>query len=105
MEEKYICKDCNYTADVSDVCPYCGMPMEPIDAKKIDDLTGEPDKSYDSDELDAVEENNLGPIDKKTDDLDDDFDEIIPEQDDDEEFLKNVKKENEEFHKKEEKKK
>lgn len=56
MQEGYICKDCNYTSDTAGNCPYCDMPMEPIDG--VDETTGEPSK-YKEEEIKEVEKENL----------------------------------------------
>lgn len=54
-EENFICKDCNYTNDTSGNCPYCDMPLEPLDPTKLDQTTGKP-ANYKKEEIDEVEE-------------------------------------------------
>jgi len=39
MARTYICKDCNYTTESRGICPYCEMPLEPVDG--VDEVTGE----------------------------------------------------------------
>lgn len=85
MPENYICKDCNYTSDASGNCPYCDMPLEPLDPTKLDQTTGKPD-SYDAKEIDEVEEavaddpDYIAPVKDQEDDVDEDDIEEEPEE-------------------------
>lgn len=74
MQEGYICKDCNYTSDTAGNCPYCDMPMEPIDG--IDETTGEVDKYKKEDIGDLDEKESNGEIGDEILD-EDELDEII----------------------------
>jgi hypothetical protein len=90
MPENYICKDCNYANDAAGLCPYCDMPLEPLDPTKIDPNTGTPKDTYTSDDIKSTgSENDLPPL-PREDDEEDDIDEIeeeLPEEEpiDDEE--------------------
>jgi len=62
MPENYICKECNYASDKSGLCPYCDMPLEPLDPTKLDETTGEP-SVYDPEDVGEVEKQTKGDVD------------------------------------------
>jgi predicted ATP-dependent serine protease len=59
MQDKYICKDCNYASDTEGNCPYCDMPMESIDG--VDEATGEVNK-YTEDEIGDLSDDKQLPV-------------------------------------------
>ena len=76
MPENYICKDCNYASDVAGLCPYCDMPLEPLDPTKIDPNTGTPKETeiYAKDDLKVDDPGGLPPLPNVGSDDDDDLD-------------------------------
>lgn len=76
MPDNYICKECNYTSDSSGFCPYCDMPLEPLDPTKVDQTTGQP-ANYDEEELkEDIDEDEItfanAEVKKDNEDIDDD---------------------------------
>lgn len=81
MPENYICKDCNYASDSAGLCPYCDMPLEPLDPTKIDPNTGTPKETYGSDDIKSTNtDDDLPPLPRNEDD--DEDSEFIEEEED-----------------------